>query len=198
MTLYCMEHATKISAAVETWRPVKGFEGLYEVSDLARVRVLDRWQTIPKSGLLRLHQGHIINQHPSRKGYLMVSINPLEGKRRYRSVHRLVAEAFVPNPDNLPEVNHKDECKTNNLPENLEWCDSKYNTNYGTAIIRRAKKYCKPIEQLTLDGQHVAFYSSTRDAVKKSNGKFNERNINDLLNHRTRRKTAYGYLWRRI
>ena len=81
-----------------------------------------------------------------------------DNKDKKCSVHRLVAEAFIPNPDNLPLVNHKDECKTNNRPDNLEWCDDKYNVNYGTGVKRGAQKRARTVEQYSLDGVLIATY----------------------------------------
>ena len=192
-----MEHATSTTPANEIWRPVKGYEGYYEVSDHARVRSVDRVVKIVARGTEyeRRTRGQIIMPIKTKNGYLRVGL-----KRNNicfnASVHRLVAEAFIPNPDNLPEVNHKDECKTNNLPSNLEWCDHRYNQTYGTKIERRNAKVSKPIEQLTLDGRHVSFYESAPDAVRKSNGKFRQSVIFNAIIGKI--KTAYGYQWRYI
>ena len=188
-----MEQGTKTSPVAETWRPVKGYEGYYEVSDLARVRSLDHTSNTIKG--LRHLRGKILSQRSAGNDYKMVELI-IDGVHCSKLVHRLVAEAFIPNPDNLPCINHKDEDKTNNLPSNLEWCDHVYNNNYGTAKQRMALTKSTPIEQLTLDGEHVAFYNSSMDAERKSNGKFAAGNIRTVIIGK--RKTAYGYQWRSI
>ena len=112
----------------EIWRPIVGYEGLYEVSSYGRVRSLDRYDN--KN---HFRKGLIMKQNDSGngRGYMSV-ILCLNGKIKKYLVHRLVAQAFIPNPDNLPEVNHKDENPGNNNVTNLEWCDHSYNINYGT------------------------------------------------------------------
>ena len=108
----------------EEWRPIAEFKGEYEVSNLGRVRSMKRY-----GGMV----GHIMPQtrQPSGRGgkltYYAVMLH-MNNKPYCRKVHRLVAEAFIPNPDNLPQINHKDGCKTNNVATNLEWCTAKANT----------------------------------------------------------------------
>ena len=109
----------------EVWRPVKGYEGLYEVSNYGRVKSLKR----------NTAHERIKSPIKDRDGYLIVCFNK-NGKQSNKRIHRLVAEAFIPNPNNLPQVNHKNEIKTDNCVENLEWCDNKYNARYGTRSIR--------------------------------------------------------------
>ena len=193
-----MEQETKTIPAVEEWRPIKGYEGLYEVSNLGQVRSVDRIViNTSRSGntYKEFKKGKIISQRKTHSGYILVSLHK-EGGISDKLVHRVVAIAFIPNPNNLPEVNHKDEDKTNNKASNLEWCDSSYNKLYGTARERINAKRSKGIEQLTLDGQHVAFCQSAAVAYRMSNGKFHPSSIIMAVNGH--QKTAYGYLWRRI
>ena len=111
---------------IEEWRPISGYEGLYEVSSYGRVRSLDRY-IIDILGHRRLQKGKVLSSIKDKGGYLVVN---LQG--RMFKIHRLVAQAFIPNQDNFPQVNHRDEDKTNNIAENLEWCTAKYNINYGS------------------------------------------------------------------
>lgn len=118
----------------EEWRSIEGYEGLYEVSSYGRVKSVDRYVKY-SDGRIYLHKGKILSPVKHKKGYLKVVLN-CNGKCKTINIHRLVAQAFIENSDNFPQVNHKDEDKSNNRVDNLEWCDSKYNLNYGTARIR--------------------------------------------------------------
>ena len=191
-----MERATLTTAAVEEWRPVKGFDGLYDVSSLSRVRSVPRfihgvWKGTEYD---RLVGGKIISQSIGDGGYYRVRLFINHSESKTMLVHRLVAQAFIPNPDNLPEVNHKDECKTNNALDNLEWCDKKYNINYGTGKYRSMDSRSKQVEQLSLDGQHVAFFPSIRAAARAVNGNFSHVQKAVYENHRI----SYGYRWRLV
>lgn len=124
----------------------------------------------------------------NRYGYLGIFLYK-HGKQVHKFIHRLVAQAFLPNPNNLPQVNHKDENPTNNCVENLEWCDAKYNINYGTGIERRSKsrigsklsqetinkifeskkQFAKKVFQYTLDNNLVSVYDSIHQASKITN-----------------------------
>ena len=119
----------------EVWKSVKGFEGLYEVSNLGNIRSLDRIEIMQMKNETirkRTKKGRILKLFLDGKGnYLQTNLS-ISGKHKMVLAHRVVATAFLPNPENLPEVNHKDENKTNNSVENLEWCDHKYNNNYGS------------------------------------------------------------------
>ena len=112
----------------EVWKPIPGYEN-YEVSSEGRVRSLERWENL-KSGGCRFRKGRLLKLVDRGKGYKCVSIFNDEG-HKLAAVHRLVSEAFIPNPNNLPCVNHKDENPSNNNISNLEWCDYQYNNSYG-------------------------------------------------------------------
>ena len=114
----------------EEWRPIVGYEGLYEVSNTGQVRSLDMYVK-SKSKSYRLHKGKVLSPGKDTDGYLKVCLS-CNGKNKMFFVHRLAAQAFIPNPDNLPEINHKDENPGNNSVDNLEWCDRSYNNTYGT------------------------------------------------------------------
>lgn len=114
----------------EKWLPVVGWESYYEVSNYGRVRSLDRIVYKGSRAGYVLKKGRYLKTF-EKNGYLFLILT-VEGKTKNVYVHRLVAEAFLPNPNNLPCINHKDECKTNNLVSNLEWCDYFYNNTYGT------------------------------------------------------------------
>jgi hypothetical protein len=116
----------------EVWRDVKGYEGYYQVSNLGRVRSLD--MMVWNGKVYYKKKGRILKAG----GLTYKSVVLL--KRTTKTVHRLVAEAFIPNPNNYKYINHKDEDKFNNKAENLEWCTMEYNNRYGTKIERISKK----------------------------------------------------------
>ena len=112
----------------EVWKAIEGFEGLYEVSNLGRVKSCQRMRK-NKSGSLALIQERILKQKSDKNGYKSVALS-LNGKLYYKRVHRLLAIAFIPNPNHFSLINHKDEDVTNNIISNLEWCTPSYNTCY--------------------------------------------------------------------
>lgn len=121
----------------EIWKDIKGYKGWYQVSNIGRVKSLDR-KIIDSMGRIYSYKGKLLKLSLTHDGYLYVSLAK-NGNARSRTINNLVAEAFIPNPSNLPEVNHKDEDKLNNKVSNLEWCTRKYNINYGTGIQKRSK-----------------------------------------------------------
>ena len=178
----------------EIWKAVDGYEDYYEVSSFGRVRSVDRMETL-SNGVKRLRKWSMLKIRKNKNGYLQIQLWK-SGEGKTVNIHRLVAEAFIPNPDNLSEVNHKDEDKTNNHVENLEWCDSKYNKNYGTAIQRAAEKhkilFSKPVLQIDLEAnQIIAEYPSAIEAGRQL--KLNQGSISACCNGK--RKTAGCFKW---
>ena len=117
---------------MEIWRDIQGYEGIYKISNLGRVKSLNRIDSLGRNVPEKIKA--IVD---NGNGYKVVNLKR-NGKQKLFTIHRLVAKAFIPNPDNLPCVNHKDENKANNYANNLEWCTHEYNNNYGTCRIRSA------------------------------------------------------------
>lgn len=191
----------------EVWKPVKGYEGLYEVSNTGKVRSRDRMTKVTRNGETYLcpHKGTELKPGKRRHGYLGVMLYSKGGHatRGFKtfSVHRLVAEAFIPNPNGLPEVNHIDEDKTNNRAENLEWVSHIDNTNYGTAQNRRAEKLRNgsksvAIQQFTKDGELVKTYPSLAEVHRQTG--YAQANISKCAQGSKQYSHAYGFVWRYV
>lgn len=178
----------------EIWKEIDGFDGRYQISNYGRVKTMwDSNQYQP-----RINRERFLVPSIHRQGYLRVGLTK-DGKTHLYYIHRLVANAFLPNPYGLPQVNHKDEDKANNIvipghPElsNLEWCDSKYNSNYGTKKDRHREQVCKPIIQTDLDGHFIRRFRSATDAEKECG--YDSAYISMVCTGR--RKTAYGFVFR--
>lgn len=153
----------------EIWRAIKGYEDLYEVSNLGRVKSLSKFHCTSKnhSSLGYWSKEKILKPIKNYRGALRV-ILVINGKKSAFYIHRLVAEAFIPNPDNLSQVNHKDENVKNNKVDNLEWCTAQYNSNYGNRNNKILKHIKKPILQYNLDGKFIKEYESITQANKET------------------------------
>lgn len=166
---------------MEIWKDIEGYEGLYQVSNEGRVKSLRNNKILKPSNL---------EKYP-------IVIFSVDGKRFGKKVHRLVAEAFIPNPQNLPQVNHKDENKTNNNVQNLEWCDQNYNNHFGTKYERQAaaqtnRADCsKPLYQYDLNGVLINTYPSVHEAARQLGIK--KQGILSVCSGK--RKTYKGYRW---
>jgi len=154
----------------EIWKDIKGYEGRYQVSNLGRVKALRRTVSghNQHGEWTRTEPEQIMAQKLQNTDRLQVGLRDAEGKRKTFYVYRLVAEAFVPNPDNLPTVNHKNEDHHDNRAENLEWMTKAENNRYGTHIQRCGEALRMSVEMLTDEGQHVAYFDSMSEAAEKS------------------------------
>lgn len=170
---------------IEEWREIKDFEGLYQVSNFGRVRSLGN----------KTHSGiHFMKNYTNSLGYVVVTLSK-NGKSKPYRLHRLVAEAFLPNPENLYQVNHIDENKENNRVDNLEWCTQEYNNNYGTRNERSAKantngKKSKPVLQFTKSGEFIREWPSVGECER--NG-YNQGAVSSCC--RGEKPHYKGFLW---
>lgn len=144
----------------EIWKDIKDYEGLYQISNYGSVKSLNHYASNGIKNIL--YKGKILKQNKHKKtGYMMVTLCK-NNKHKTIMIHRLVAEAFIKNPYNYPCVNHKDENKTNNNVDNLEWCTHKYNNNYGN----NTKKLCKCVLQYDLQGNFIKEYYGANEASR--------------------------------
>lgn len=139
----------------EIWKDIEGYEGLYEISSFGRVKSYNGYGHAKK-----------ILLKPGKCRYYNVILSK-NGEKKSFLIHRLVAQAFIPNPNNCAYINHKDENKLNNNVDNLEWCTQKYNCNYGTRTERGHLKQRKKINQYDLNGVFIKTWNSRQDINKK-------------------------------
>lgn len=158
---------------IEIWKDIPDFEGYYQASNLGRIRSVERiCDSCYNSKQKR--KSKILKPVNMGNGYYRVHLSK-NGKYRYWLIHRLVAITFIPNPNNLPFINHKDENPANNSVWNLEWCDYSYNNSYGTKVVRcndtRIKNNLpnkpKITYQFDLNGNLLATYPSTAEAARQ-------------------------------
>lgn len=179
----------------EIWKDVPDYEGLYQVSNLGRIRSYEKYKRAGRHASTYYCPSMIIKSFSAGTGYKRVNLFK-DRKGRQLSVHRLVAMAFIPNPENLRCVNHKDENKLNNHADNLEWCTSSYNNQYGSRIERVSKANGLRIAQLDKNDNVVAVYDSAQNAYRKT-GIYHS-TINAVCSGYRGRRTAGGYKWKRI
>ena len=166
---------------MEQWIKIKDYEN-YEVSNEGKIRRIIEGE---KYNYLKLHE--------DKDGYLLVALSK-KGKINYFRVHRLVAQAFIENPNELPQVNHKDENKKNNCVDNLEWCTNKYNCNYGDRTRKISNKVSKfMIIQKDLQGNLIKVWN--RNEIYDLTRKYNYQRIRDQIRKPLKPKE---YIWERI
>lgn len=174
----------------EQWKDVLGYEGVYQVSDKGRVKCLNYRHTGIEKLMTPQNNGH---------GYYWVAFR-FNGKHKkdYKYVHRLVAEAFLENPQNYSDINHKDEDRSNNCADNLEWCTTKYNLAYGSRHEREIETQRKThpnriaVLQFSKDGSLIGKYGSQREAQRETG--VHSSSVSACCNGKL--KTAGGYVWK--
>ena len=162
---------------MEEWKDIIGYEGKYQVSNTGKIRSLNYRRT----GKIKL-----LKPTTDRDGYKTILLYKNNKQKRYK-LHRLIAKVFINNPNDLPEVNHKDEDKSNNRVENLEWCDRKYNANYGTIKERIAETNFKKVR--CIDTGEI--FNSINEAAEK----YNIHNSTLVHYLKGRGNSVAGYKW---
>ena len=157
----------------EIWKDIEGFEKLYEVSNLGRVRSLDRFVK-KNNNSTRFIKGGVLKPCKNKGGYLIINLCK-NGKTKTYNIHRLVALSFIENPKKLPCINHKNELKFDNRAKNLEWCDRSYNTNYGKRNEKVSEKLSKPIFGISKENGAWYYFDSIIGAERELN--INNQNI---------------------
>lgn len=169
----------RIISMEEVFKDIENYQGLYQISNQGRVYSVKR-------NKFRIPQ-------KMNNGYLLVVLYK-DGKGKNYLVHRLVAQTFIKNPQNLQEVNHINEDKTDNRVENLEFCDKIYNMNYGTRTQRQKEKVSKKVLQFTKQGEFVKEYPSIMEASRQTN--INHSNISQCCRGNKNNSHAGGFLWK--
>lgn len=187
---------------MEEWKDIEGFEGLYQISNLGRVRSLDRYLLVERYGKTykRIQKGGIISLQKNKDGYFQVQLH--KGTRTtvytYR-VHRLVAEAFIPNPENKPCVDHINTDITDNRVYNLRWATYKENANNPLSIghykVGNSHPHSdrKAVLQFSKDGEFIKKYDSAEDAAMEIH--MSKSSIQSVAGHQPHCHTAGGYRW---
>lgn len=204
-------YETQTSQKNEIWKPIKDFK-YYQVSNLGNVRSVERFEDVynykRKGNVIRKRKSRILATRISSNGYMNISLFQ-NGKTKTFSVHRLVAEAFIPNIDNKLQVNHINGIKTDNRVENLEWCNSSENIKHAYSnglnhisnkqrkiakenVLKAAEKNKRPVDQLSNKGDFIRSWNSMTDIYKELN--YHWGNISAVC--RGKKELAYGYKWR--
>ena len=178
-----------MNAMEEIWKDIEGWEGLYQVSNMGRVKSLPRWHDAIHPYITR---EKILSPRVSGKDreYLAVALCK-NCYRKQEKIHKLVAKAFVPNPHGYKEVNHINEIKGDNRAVNLEWCSRSYNINYGSRAEKQKKNLTIPVLQFSIDGKFLREYSSMKSA-----GDSVGRDSSNISRAVRNNRVCAGFLWR--
>ena len=188
----------------EIWKDIVGYEGLYQVSTLGRIKSLSRRVWNSGMNCYRNQYERFLTLIPDKKGYLRVNLSK-EGRLKQLLVHRIVIIAFLENPNNLPQVNHINEITSDNRINNLEWCTNLHNCNFGNHNSKVSTFQSEPITQYTLSGEFVRNWGSSREVervlgysnvniLRCCNGGFYSNSRGKFV----KVNTAYGFKWKKI
>ena len=173
----------------EIWKDISGYEGLYQVSNMGKVRSLDR-TIVYKNGQRHFYRGKILKPGKGANGYIYVKL----GKNgRDTGVHRLVAEAFIPNPDSKPDVNHINGVKSDNRTSNLEWCTRAENMEHCKKVLQKQTGRA-PIKIRCVETGET--FSSLSEAAKKYT--LNIPHLSEIITKKSSRKIAGGFHWEKV
>ena len=185
----------------EIWKDIKGYEGLYQISNLGNVKSLKRNRfNYRLQRMIIVNKEKLLKQSFDGKKYLFVTLQKHKSRKNYR-IHRLVAESFIPNPNNLPQVNHIDGNKTNNCVSNLEWCDGSYNVkeSFRLGLSKKGAVHpnSKKVLQYDLNGNFIKEWNCVIDAINNLHlPKYAHSSISLCCRGKT--QSAYGFKWKYI
>lgn len=175
----------------EIWKDIPNYEGLYQISNFGNIRSIGR--TIEHKtcygGFYHI-KGKLLKPKIEKDGYYRICLIK-NGQKKFHRINRLVAQTFIPNPNNYLIVNHKDENKLNNKVSNLEWCTQKYNVNYGDGINKSKTKRSVKINQYNLNGDYIKTWNTMNDAIRYYNN-----NTQICQCCKGKRNDACGYKWK--
>ena len=183
----------------EIWKDIDGYEGWYQVSNMGRIKSIDRWikyNSYVRKGSVRLQKGQIIKASP--RGLYLICHLKKNNTSKLVKYHRIVCDTFHPNINKLPVINHINEIKTDNRADNLEWCTRKYNANWGTSRLRQSINLrnhplkSRQVYQYSIQGQLLYKYPSIKEATRVTGIK--ESNIASVCKG-GRSSSAGGFLW---
>lgn len=184
------------------WKTIQGTNEKYSVSNLGNVKRNEHY-TIVKPNKCKKYQTAAfykerkLKGHVQKDGYVVVKLQLDSGKSVTRKIHRLVAQEFLPNPNNFPCVNHKDEIKDNNCVDNLEWCTVEQNNNYGSRNEKIKNKVGIKVAQYSRDGKLIKIWDSISQA-SRSFGCETTACISRVCSNQHGRKTYRGYIWKYV